>query len=61
MTMYHLVRSEVNPAIDNLEKAIEQRDVWAARIPRLGLSKILRSSPRSPALMRMMNLPEIHQ
>jgi len=58
MTVYHLVRSEPEPAIDCIEKMIEQRDMWAVRLPRLQLAKILRSSPRWPAIMRTMNLPD---
>ena len=58
MTMYHLVRSEPEKAIDCIEKAIEQRDMWAARFPRFQLAKILRSSPRWPSIMRRMNLAD---
>jgi serine/threonine-protein kinase len=58
MTMYYLVRSEPENAIDCIEKAIEQRDMWAARFPRFQLAKILRFSARWPAIMRAMNLPE---
>jgi tetratricopeptide (TPR) repeat protein len=58
MMTYHLVRSEPENAIDCLEKAIEQRDMWAVRSPRFQLAKILRSSPRWPSIMRRMNLPD---
>ena len=58
MAMYHLVRSEPEDAIDCIEKAIEQRDMWAARIPRFQLAKILRTSPRWRTIMGTMNLPE---
>jgi len=58
MTMYHLARSESDDAIEWMEKAIELRDPWAPRLPRVGLTKILRSNPRWPVLMRMMNLPD---
>jgi tetratricopeptide (TPR) repeat protein len=58
MAMYHLARSEAEPAIDCIEKMIEQRDMWSARLPRLQIAKILRSSPRWPVIMRTMNLPD---
>jgi TolB-like protein/predicted Ser/Thr protein kinase len=58
MTMYHLLRSEPDAAIEWMEKAIEQRDVWAARFPRLMITDILRSHSRWPVLMQAMNLPE---
>jgi serine/threonine-protein kinase len=58
MVTYHLICAEAEAALDWLEKAIEQRDVWAARYPRLALTKILRPSPRWPPLMRMMHLKD---
>lgn len=58
MMMYHLVRSEPDNTIDCMERAIEQRDMWAARFPRFQLAKILCSNPRWPSIMRRMNLPD---
>lgn len=57
MTLYHMIRSEPEPAMDWFEKAVDQRDVWAARFPHLGFSKFLRAHPRWPDLIRRMNLP----
>ncbi len=58
MALYHMIRSEPDDAIDWIEKAVEQRDMWAARFPRLRFARILRSNARWPGIMRKMNLPE---
>jgi len=55
---YHGVRSESDRAADWFEKMIQQRDVRAPYIVASALGDRLTSSPRWPALRRMMNLPE---
>ena len=57
MIHYHLVRSEIDAAIDWYERAIEQRQPTALELASAGFFKPLRSSPRWPRLARMMNLP----
>jgi tetratricopeptide (TPR) repeat protein len=54
---FHLICGEIDAAVDWVEKVIDQRHlgVFVLRGP---VYKALRSSPRWPALMRMMNLPE---
>jgi len=56
--LYHLLCLEVDAAADSFEKAIEQRHPML--VPLLGFpsTEQLRSSPRWPGLMTMMNLPE---
>jgi serine/threonine-protein kinase len=51
---FHFLCGEIDKAADWLEKAIEQRHPLAAIIA----SEFFRSSPRWPALAKMMNLPE---
>ena len=50
---FHLLCGEIDQAADWFEKAIEQRD---PAMPTLGYR--FRSSPRWPALAKMMNLPQ---
>jgi serine/threonine-protein kinase len=50
---YHLARLETEQSADWIEKAIEQRDQRVAV-----LLPYMRTSPRWPALAKMMNLPE---
>ena len=50
--MYNLIRSEVESTIDYIERAIEQRDMWAARFPRLQIGKIRPSLQRTTVLAR---------
>jgi hypothetical protein len=57
LAFYHLVRDEMEPAMDWMEKAIAQRDGVVPIFLSI-LGKKLRQSPRWPALARMMNLPE---
>jgi len=56
--IYHVVRSEMEAAADSFAKAIAQGEVQ--HLMWLGASDFLRplrSSPRWPALAKMMNLP----
>jgi TolB-like protein/Tfp pilus assembly protein PilF/predicted Ser/Thr protein kinase len=55
---FHLICGEIDAAADWIEKAIGQRHLMAIYLLRSPLCKDLRSSPRWPALMRKMNLPE---
>lgn len=59
MVFYHLLRSEFDAAADWYQKGIEQHApfvvVWATH----SFTKPLRSSPRWPALAKMMNLPAV--
>jgi eukaryotic-like serine/threonine-protein kinase len=55
---FHLTCGEIDAAADWIEKAIGQRHLMAISLLRSPLCKDLRSSPRWPALLRMMNLPE---
>ena len=58
MFIYHVVCSEIDAAADSLAKAIAQGEVqplmWVGAID---LLRPLRSSPRWPALAKVMNLP----
>jgi tetratricopeptide (TPR) repeat protein len=58
MTIYHVVCSEIDAAIDWYEDAIEQRQPFAAGWASAGFFRPLRASPRWPKLARIMNLPE---
>ncbi|HKZ78193.1 MAG TPA: hypothetical protein VJ124_07685 [Pyrinomonadaceae bacterium] len=58
MTIYYLVCSEIESALDWYVKDIEQRRPNGPMIAFAGFAKPLRSSPRWPHLVRMMNLPE---
>jgi len=55
---YHAVRSECDRAVDWYERMIQQRDMRAPYISALSFGDRLTSSPRWPALRRMMKLPE---
>ena len=54
---YHLLRSEIEVAADYYAKMIQQRDSEATLLASARLLQPLRSSPRWPALAKMMNLP----
>ena len=56
--LYHLLCSETDEAADWYEKAIEQREPFALIIAAAPCNRVLRESPRWPALAKMMNLPE---
>jgi serine/threonine protein kinase len=58
MVTYHLVRSEIDEALDWYERDIEQRQPLAAHFAAAGFLTPLRASPRWPALARAMNLPD---
>jgi serine/threonine-protein kinase len=58
LALYHLLCGEVDKAADWTGKAIEQRDPLMMVTLRGPLGKALRSSPRWPALARLMNLPD---
>ena len=58
MVYYHLMRSQIDAAIDWYERAIERREPVAALNASAGFLKPLRASQRWPKLARMMNLPE---
>jgi TolB-like protein/Tfp pilus assembly protein PilF len=53
---YHLLRSEIDAAADYYAKMIEQRDPEATHLAAGRFLQPLRSSPRWPALAKMMNL-----
>jgi TolB-like protein/Tfp pilus assembly protein PilF len=57
MIVYHLLRSEIDAAIDWYERDIELRQPGAAHLASAGFCKPLRASPRWPKLAKMMNLP----
>ena len=58
MVTYHSILSQYDAAIDWYERAIEQRQPFAAYIAAAGgFFKPLRSHPRWPKLAKMMNLP----
>jgi tetratricopeptide (TPR) repeat protein len=56
--LYHLFKGETEKALDWWEKVIDQRDPGAVLLPRLPPGEALRSSPRSFAFAKRMNLPE---
>jgi len=58
MAVYHWVLREFDAEADWLEKAIDQRDFYAAGYLRLSYGRELRSTPRWAGLMRKLNLPE---
>jgi serine/threonine protein kinase/Tfp pilus assembly protein PilF len=55
---FHLLCGEIDKAADWLEKAIGQRQSIALFWIMLPYWKVLKSSPRCPALMKLLNLPE---
>jgi Tfp pilus assembly protein PilF len=59
LAVFHAMCGEPDAAADWFEKAIEQRDPAVVGYLRTPLMKILRSSPRWPALAKQMNLPEV--
>lgn len=56
MILYHVLRSELDIAANWYEKAIQYRDPFALFLAAHSFTAPLRSSPRWPALARMMNL-----
>jgi tetratricopeptide (TPR) repeat protein len=58
MIIYHVVRSDIDAALDMYEQAVEQRHPIEAGLASAGFFRPLRASPRWPKLARMMNLPE---
>jgi len=58
LALFHLVCGDIDQAADSVEKAIEQRDPDIMILLNVAVSRGLRSSPRWPALARLMNLPE---
>jgi Flp pilus assembly protein TadD len=59
LAIFHAMCGEAGPAADWFEKAIEQRDPAVVGYLRTPLMRILRSSPRWPALAKLMNLPAV--
>jgi tetratricopeptide (TPR) repeat protein len=57
MTIYHLVCSEIDAAIDSYERDIELHSLRATLLASAEFTKPLRTSPRWPKLAKMMNLP----
>jgi tetratricopeptide (TPR) repeat protein len=57
LAAYHLVRDEMELALDCVEKAIAQRDPTLTLFVSSLFRKNLRQNPRWPTLARMMNLP----
>ena len=57
LAVYHLLISDVETAADWMARAIEQRVTQAALLL-IPIYAVLRSSPRWPALAKMMNLEE---
>jgi serine/threonine-protein kinase len=55
---FHLLCGEIDKAADWLEKAIGQRQSIALFWMMLPYWKVLKSNPRCPALMKLLNLPE---
>jgi TolB-like protein len=58
LAVFHAMCGETGEAADWFEKAIEQRDPSVIGYLRTPLMKPLQSSPRWPALAKVMNLPE---
>ena len=59
MVFYHLLCSEVDAALDWMEKGVEQREALLLTYVHTDLLKPLLMSPRWPALAKRMNLPEV--
>jgi tetratricopeptide (TPR) repeat protein len=59
LAVFHAMCGETDAAADCFEKAIEQRDPAVVGYLRTPLMKVLRSSPRWPALAKLMNLPDV--
>jgi serine/threonine protein kinase/tetratricopeptide (TPR) repeat protein len=58
LAVYHWALREFDAEADWLEKAIDQRDSYAAVYLRVWYGRELRSTPRWAGLMRKLNLPE---
>ncbi len=58
LAVFHAMCGDADASADWFEKAIEQRDPAVVGYLRTPLMKIVRSSPRWPALATLMNLPE---
>jgi hypothetical protein len=56
---FHAMCGEPDQAADWAEKAIEQRHPMVPALLRTYSGKVLRSSPRWPSLLRILNLPEV--
>jgi serine/threonine-protein kinase len=56
--IYHLVRGELDLAVDSMEKAIAAHDAIGPIFLASSLGKKIQQSPRWPTLARMMNLPD---
>ena len=59
LAVFHAMCGEADTAADWFEKAIEQRDPAVVGYLRTPLMRIVQSSPRWPALAKLMNLPEV--
>jgi TolB-like protein/Tfp pilus assembly protein PilF len=57
LVVYHMLRSEVEPALDWYQKSIQRREMHAIVHAAAVFLQPLRENPRWPALARMMNLP----
>jgi hypothetical protein len=55
--LYHLLCEETDAAADWYAKMIELREPFAIVFASAPIVKVLRESPRWPALAKMMNLP----
>jgi TolB-like protein/Tfp pilus assembly protein PilF/predicted Ser/Thr protein kinase len=53
LALFYIINGEIDKAADCVEKLVERRHSWAGLAIRL-----MKSSPRWPALARMMNLPD---
>ena len=58
LALFYVVCGDIDNAADSVAKAIEQGDPDMMVIPNLAVFRGLRSSPRWPALAKLMNLPE---
>jgi serine/threonine-protein kinase len=58
LALFYLVCEDIENAADSVERAIEERDPDVMILLHVAVSRRLRSSPRWPALARLMNLPE---
>jgi TolB-like protein/Tfp pilus assembly protein PilF len=57
LTIYHLICSGIDAAIDSYERDIELRYPRSTLLASVGFLKTLRAHPRWPKLAKMMNLP----
>lgn len=58
LALFYCVCGDVDKAADSVEKAIEQRNPNLVIFLNLAVARPIRSSPRWPALAKLMNLPE---